>query len=382
MKQFDVLIKSGRVFDPALGIDEARDIAVVDGLLAEVEPGKDVQAAQTIDATGYTVSAGWIDVHGHLYENGMPNGLPVDLASLPMGVTAIIDAGSSGVANYPILLKYLRDNKTRGKMMLNVSACGIIMPSQFPEPLDPKVWDMNLFKKAFKKGAGDIIALKVRVQKNVVGELGMKPLIKAVEVGEELGVPVVVHTTDPCGTMTEVANCLRPGDVLCHMYHGTGETILDKNGKVYEGILRARERGVFFDAASGRGNFSFEVAAKAIAQGFFPDTISTDITLQNWNHVLAGALPAVMTKYLALGLDEKQIIECVTAGAAVQFGTEGLGTLKAGTPADITIYDLADRELSWRDKFGTVISTKKAFIPKCTIVNGEIFYRSTDCGLI
>lgn len=381
MKQIDILIKNGTVIDPSRNINKKGNIGIVEGKLIEIG-NEEVKAEQVIDAEGYYVSPGWIDVHGHLYEGSEPNGLPVDIASLPMGVTAIIDAGSAGVANYPNLLKYLRDNKTRGKMMLNVSACGIIMPAQFPEPLDPKVWNKALFRKAVEKGNGDIIALKVRVQKNVVGELGLEPLKKAVEAAEELGLPVVVHTTDPYGTMTEVADMLRPGDVLCHMYHGTGETILDENGKVYDGILKAKERGVIFDAASGRGNFAFEVARKAIEQDFLPDSISTDITLQNWNHALAGALPAVMTKYLALGLTVQQIIERVTVGPSVQFGTEGLGTLASGTPADITIFDLAQKDITWKDKFGTEITTKEAFIPKCTIVNGEILYRSVDCCLV
>ena len=381
MKQIDILIKNGTVIDPSRNINKKGNIGIVEGKLIEIG-NEEVKAEQVIDAEGYYVSPGWIDVHGHLYEGSEPNGLPVDIASLPMGVTAIIDAGSAGVANYPNLLKYLRDNKTRGKMMLNVSACGIIMPSQFPEPLDPSVWNKALFKKAIEKGKGDIIALKVRVQKNVVGNLGLEPLKKAVEAADELGIPVVVHTTDPYGTMTDVANILRPGDVLCHMYHGTGETRLDENGKVHEGIIKAKERGVIFDAASGRGNFAFEVAKKAIAQGFLPDSISTDITLQNWNHALAGALPAVMTKYLALGLTVQQIIERVTVGPSVQFGTEGLGTLASGTPADITIFDLAQKDITWKDKFGTEITTKEAFIPKCTIVNGEILYRSVDCCLV
>lgn len=89
-----------------------------------------------------------------------------------------------------------------------------------------------------------------------------------------------------------------------------------------------------------------------------------------------------MTKYLALGLNVQQIIERVTVGPSVQFGTEGLGTLASGTPADITIFDLSQKEITWKDKFGTEITTKEAFIPKCTIVGGEILYRSVDCCLV
>lgn len=69
----DVLILNGRVIDPANGLDEARDLLLRDGKIAEVElPGglKSVTAAETIDASGLVVAPGLVDVHVHLREPG------------------------------------------------------------------------------------------------------------------------------------------------------------------------------------------------------------------------------------------------------------------------------------------------------------------------
>ena len=377
----ELLIRNGRVFDPAEKIDMIGDVAVAEGKILAIGPQLSAQAATVLDASGCLVVPGLIDIHGHLYENGTPNGLPVDLAAIPMGITAIADAGSSGVANYPNLLHALRSCKARARLMLNVSACGIIMPSQFPEPLDPKTWDMGLFRKAQRVCGEDMIALKLRVQKSVVGNLGLEPLKAALKCAEELGTKVVVHVTDGAAPMGEIASMLRPGDVFCHVYHGTGYTILDENGMVDRQILQARERGVVFDAAAGRGNFSFEVARKAIAQGFLPDSISTDVTLQNWNHPFAGQLPTIMSKYLQLGMSVEDIILRVTAKPAEQFGMPGLGTLKEGTPADITLLKLEEHTMEYKDKFGNAVTCDQLFIPKATVINGEIQYRAVDCGL-
>ena len=377
-----ILIQNGRLLDPARKIDLVGDLLIENGIIKEIGKTTQTKADFVIDASGFLVTPGWIDIHGHLYEGSTPNGLPIDMAAIPMGITAIADAGSAGVANYPNLLKYLRDSKIRGRLMLNVSACGIIMPSQFPEPLDPAVWDIGLFKKAMEHCGEDMIALKLRISRDVVKELGLDPLKKTVEIAEKLGTKVVVHVTDAPASMGEVAACLRPDDVFCHMYHGTGPTILTEDGKIEAGILEARARGVIFDAAAGRGNYGFDVARGAIAEGFLPDSISTDVTLQNWNHPIAGQLPAVMSKYLPLGMRVEQIITAVTTGPAKQFGMDGLGTLQVGTVADITIAALEKKESTYFDKFGQSVSCKELFTPKATIIGGTLQYRSVDCQLV
>ncbi len=69
----DVLILNGRVIDPANGLDEARDLLLRNGKIAAIDkPGslKNIEAAETIDASGLVVAPGLVDVHVHLREPG------------------------------------------------------------------------------------------------------------------------------------------------------------------------------------------------------------------------------------------------------------------------------------------------------------------------
>ena len=104
------------------------------------------------------------------------------------------------------------------------------------------------------------------------------PLSATVELADEIGCNVSVHITNPIMDLEEIGRILRKGDVICHMYQGKGEeTILDAKGNVRKGLLEAREKGVIFDASNGCNNYDLEVCRQAMAQGFWPDIISSDI---------------------------------------------------------------------------------------------------------
>lgn len=149
-----------------------------------------------IDVSGCMVIPGIIDIHTHLNYKGNASGMMVDLPNLSTGVTAAADAGSTGVSNCAALADALMDCQTKTKFMLNVSASGIIMANQFPESVDPSKWDLGLFDEAFAEYHDRIMALKIRVSKGVVKELGLDPLKKALKLAERYQTRVVVHTTN------------------------------------------------------------------------------------------------------------------------------------------------------------------------------------------
>ena len=64
------LIKDGRVIDPLQGIDRVADVAIEDGKVVGVDSGIDLEHAEVIDATGKIVCPGFIDLHTHLREPG------------------------------------------------------------------------------------------------------------------------------------------------------------------------------------------------------------------------------------------------------------------------------------------------------------------------
>ncbi len=67
-----LLIKNGRVIDPAAGIDETLDILIKDGQIAEIKAKITIDSAKTkvIDASRLIVTPGLIDMHVHLREPG------------------------------------------------------------------------------------------------------------------------------------------------------------------------------------------------------------------------------------------------------------------------------------------------------------------------
>lgn len=377
-KKIDILIRGGHVYDPAAGIDYTGSIAVKDGHIGAHHVPDDAEAEHVVNASGCLVLPGLIDPHIHCFFNGTHIGLNPDIACIPAGVTAVIDAGSTGVSNCNALLDQLAMRTEKAKIFLHVCAGGQIMSRQYSENVDPAVWDLDLFKEIVSKNRGKIIGLKIRTSKNIVGEFGFKPLEEAVRLGEELGLRVVVHSTNPPGTMEEVADRLRPGDILCHVFHGNGETIVSSEN-VFSGIRRARERGVLFDLAQGQGNFAIPVARRAIETGFYPDTISTDLNLESWNNPLAFCLLMTMSKMRALGMPEEDVIKSVTANAAAVYGQAGdLGTLKEGTCGDITVVREKEMPVTYRDIYGNTVEGRRVYAPMLTVIDGKIQFRSPE----
>lgn len=372
----NLLLKNGRLFNPKRGIDRVADLAIRDGKILPTETGERYTAKKTVDVKGCLVVPGLIDIHTHLNYLGTASGMPPDLSNIPSGVTAALDAGSTGVSNVPALANMLEDCEVRTKFMLNVSAGGIIMANQFAECIDPSVWNKALFDDILAAYGDRIPALKIRISRKVVGELGLEPLKKAVELAERYGLPVCVHTTDPPVPMGQVAEILRPGDIFTHIYHGAGLTCLE-DGKVSESLWNAKKRGVIFDTACGQGNLSLATAREAIAQGFLPDSISTDLNIYNWNHDYVFSLPAMISKFLALGMSLSEVINCVTEAPALQWGEgDNLGCLLPGTAADLTVLRIVERELTFRDKYGNVLHGTQMAVPEMTVIAGKVRYQS------
>ncbi len=374
----DVLIRGGRLYDPSLGLDRVGDIAVSGRKIVFVPEGEAVEARRSINAGGCIVLPGLIDVHTHINRFGTYIGMNPDIAGIPMGVTTMVDGGSTGVSNYRAFLHQLDGYETKSRIALNVCAGGQIMSTQYTENVDPKVWEYGLFKEAFEEFPDKIVGLKIRTSRNIVGELGMEPLKKAVELADRLGTRLYVHTTNPPCTMAELTAMLRPGDVVCHTFHGVGNTLLE-DGHVAPGILEARRRGVIFDVSQGQGNFCIPVAQTCIAEGFYPDTVSTDLNRDSWNNPLAYSLLMTMSKLLAMGLPFDRLVDGVTRAPAALIGAEGeMGTLREGSCADITVVRLTERAVHFIDKHGNSLDADRLLMPMATIIDGQIQYRSPD----
>lgn len=321
-----------------------------------------------------------IDFHAHLYGGGTESGVHADTALLPMGVTTGVDAGSCGSANYESFLRTVAaTSQVRMFSFLNIAPAGLIA-TRFAEEINPNYYDERRIIDLFEKYRGQCLGLKVRLSKEIVGELGGKPLECTLQIAERLRCPVVVHTTNPPISPEQIAGMLRPGDVYCHMYQGTGDTIIGSDGKVRLQLFNARRAGVLFDTANGRKNFSVKVAQAALADGFAPDIISSDVTRKTLFSDFVFSLPFVMMKFLKLGIALETIIGASTCVPARQIGMQGkLGTLSAGAFADIAIFRREKRHpVVSRDERGDSVAVDDWLLPQMTILDGKIVYRQID----
>lgn len=378
--KLDILIKNGRVIDPSRNLDAVEDIGVIDNRMVAIPEGK-VEAGQIIDASGCLVFPGLIDYHAHFFYSGGTTPIRPDLM-LATGVTAAVDAGTSGCGNYDAFRKSdIIPSRLHIKSFINVNSGG--MPDEWmPENIDPKYYNEKDIRKVKECHGKDILGLKVRLASDLCDNI--EPLKATLALAERIGdLRVCVHVTNSPCRMEEIAELLRPGDIFCHMYHGRRDTILDPDGKIWPGIRRARERGVIFDASHGKGNFCHEVALKAIKEGFWPDVISTDIGnfkiyISHW----ARSLPFVMSKLLDMGMDLKSVLRSVTETPARLMGMAGqIGSLAPGAYADIALFTIEKKRVRHQDFFDNAYYGEQLFTPRFVICDGEYVWGAADFNI-
>ena len=371
----DILIRNGRLLDPAAGIDRIGDIAVANGRILPPETRPD-RVRDTVDAAGCLVVPGLIDTHVHVFDSGGELGVAADRALLPMGVTSAVDFGSAGYANFGDYMRCCVQRDTvRVRSFLNVSATGPIS-MRTAENIDPRGYDEGAAAAWMERYPGQILGLKVRMGRETAGELGIAPLRETVRMAQRLGCRAAVHVSNAPVPVREMAELLRPGDVFCHVYQDRGDSILDEHGRVWPEILAARERGVLFVVAHGMRNASNDVACRALEQGFRPDLIGTD--LSSFVAYRSGVIgqPFLMSKFMALGLSLSEVVALCTAAPARLLGLgDDIGTLRPGAVGDLAVLRLTERPVAFRDYHGDEVRGNTLLVPELTVSAGRIVYR-------
>ncbi|MCD8349735.1 MAG: amidohydrolase family protein [Planctomycetaceae bacterium] len=373
-------ITNGRVFDPGAGVDESRDVYIRNSRIAAPEYGTEHGAAETVDAKGCLVLPGLIDFHTHLYRGHTDLGIHSDLMTIPNGVTSAVDAGSAGTAGFE---GFYKDTVCAADITIRsfilVGAIGVATDRYF-ENTDPQFYDTARLEYMFERYPEQLLGIKVRIGKLFSKEHNLKPLVEAKRIAKAIGTIVCVHAVHPESPFEEILGVLEKGDILCHCFQSKGAySILDANGAVSAAARAARERGVVFDAASGRANYSYGVAKQAIDDGFLPDLVTTDVVTVSMYERKVFSLPYVMSAYLALGMPLADLVRAVTATAAQHMRLSGrIGTLAPGALADVAIVKLDERPMAFDDQFGNVVKGDKLFVPMQTFKAGRNMFTRID----
>jgi dihydroorotase len=360
---YDLLIKGGHVVDPASGIDGVRDVAISGGRVAAV--GADIaadSATETIDAGGKLVVPGLIDIHTHA-----ARAKDTPSVCLADGVTCFVDAGSMGADKIDEIIANARSAPNKGRVLINVSRVGV---SPEGELMDMNRADVALARAAIARNSDMIIGVKARLSFNVAGAGDLEALKRAQEVAGDL--PVMIHMGQTVSTMPKILALLKRGDIVTHMYSPEPNSILDGKGKVLPEVRAARKRGIWFDVGNGRvGHLWWDVAERAIKQGFLPDTISTDWTVDGRTNQVFD-LPNCLSKFLMFGMSLPQVIARGTSNAAKVFQAfRDRGTLKVGAPADVAILELREGGFEFVDNYRNTRVGKQRLFPSATVLDGK-----------
>jgi predicted amidohydrolase len=379
MTRADILIRGGTVVDPARGLLGQGDVFIRGDKIIELAAGEEARAEEIVDATGCLVTPGLIDNHTHIFYGGSASGYPPEATLLPMGVTTAIDAGSTGVDTCEAFIRsVVPQSRLRIFCLLNVSSEGLTTHLH-TEDLDPEHFDSERLAYFLGKFPDVIKGLKVRSQTELVGRFGMTALARALEIADALRCPLTVHTTNPPCDMGDLALMMRPGDTVCHVFHGKGNTIIDASRHVKGKVREARGKGVLFDTANGRNNHSYPVTKAAVADGFLPDIISTDmINASAFGNIVFG-LPFVMSQYLALGVPLLELVRACTATPAATLDLAGkIGTLAPGATADVAVFMVRRKERRVRNLLDESMVLPELLVPQMTILDGRIVFRQVD----
>ncbi len=338
---WDIFIENVRLVDPAAGLDAIGSVAIKDGLIDAAGESLAGEARLTIRGDGMLLTPGLADIHAHIGgKDFAPLSLPADDAGIHRGVTCIADAGTAGAANADALLERTRLALTEVRHFLNVYPTGIAaLPERWTAPID-----FAALEESVRRHRPRLAGIKLRLMSDFAGRFGPGGLESVKNFAENMGLPLMLHLgtdwEDPLPPCWEkfcccVLSILGKGDILSHCYTAKPGGVITPDRRFYTALRQAAARGVILDAAVALSHFSFQVARQGMADGFMPDCISTDLTRNNgWRGVLD--LPAVMSRFLALGMPLADVVRCSATVPHAILGVPCPG-ITVGAVADLSL---------------------------------------------
>lgn len=373
---YDLVIAGGTVLNPATGTNEQLDVGVKGDRVTAIQANLPrTQVGRIIDASGCYVTAGLIDFHVHSYMGVNPYGCDLDADCLASGVTTTMDAGSAGPINLLGFRKLVYErSKTRMIGFVALAQHGVF--NDPGELINLGFADVDGSAQAVIDNRDIGVGIKVRLHKKSIGENSRAALRMAIKAGEASGTPIMVHVGSTVIGMDEIADTLRPGDIITHCYTPQKPSIIDDHGQLLPLVRKAKERGVIFDVGHAGGHFDYDLVERAMGEGIIPDIISSDLhgKLKQPGYGPVGDLPTTLTKFLPMGLSMEKIIASCTVDAAKAVGWQDrIGSLEVGREADIAVLKVVDDPVTLRDSLGAERVHKQRIAPQWTVRAGEVF---------
>lgn len=382
----ELILQGGNVIDPLHGHNGVMDVAIADGKIAAVGPNLSTEGvARVLDVRGLYVTPGIIDMHAHVFAHHQRSDLSLNprVNTFSSGVTTVVDAGTSGWEDLAEFVE--RDIKpAKIRVLTYVNIVGKGMGGDW----EHEASEMNAQRAAEAALAYPDLVIGIKTAHYWArlpfddAHLPWTAVDRAVEAGELCAKPVMVDffpwlPERPYPTL--ILEKLRPGDIHTHVF-AQQFPILDDNGKVNDFMFQARERGIIFDLGHGAASFWFRNAAPAIAQGFLPDSISTDLHTGNVHGVVVDMV-TTMNKVLNMGVPLEQVIAQSTVAPAREIGHPELGHLGLGSDADVAVFALDHGTFSYIDCGPARLVGPHRLRCQLTLRAGQIVYNPEGLGL-
>jgi len=390
-QRFELVLKGGRVIDPAQGIDGIHDVAVADGKIAAVAPDLS-GSGEIVDVRGALVLPGLIDTHAHVFRHVTGRfGLDADLVGVNSGVTTLVDQGGPSLMTFPAFRSYVVEHAaSRVYAFLSAYLVGGMEGHYYPELYGPHGIDVDGTIKAALANRDLVKGIKAHAEIGGFSRWGIEAFRLSKQISREARLPLYIHfgqlwplpaggesRVDPDRILPDVLDLLEPGDVLAHPFTRHPGGFVGQDGRVHPMVREAVARGLKIDVGYG-SHFSFAMAKKVLDAGIVPDTLGADMHGYNTRlpsdgaadaaHMFAGgtnfSLVSAMTGLLACGVPLEKIVPMVTSHAAAMLGLGGeIGNLRPGGVADVSV--LTDERGRWtlRDNEGTEAVAERLLRP-------------------
>ena len=409
--RFDLLLRGGRVIDPASGRDGIADIGISDGRIAAIEPTLPAgNAQQFIDLEGKIVTAGMIDTHAHVYQHVTGRfGLNADMVGVRSGVTTVVDQGGPSCMTIPGFRHFVVEKaETRVLCFISAYLVGGLEGHLYPSLYGPDQVDVKATIRAARANADIVRGVKAHAEIGGASRWGLEVIKLGKRISSELGVPLYIHlgqiwpvkdgaTIDPDEVVRALMPLMEPGDVLAHPFtRHPGGFVSATTGEVHPVVWAALERGVTVDVGHG-SHFSFEMARRTIAAGIRPHTLGADMHGYNvrvpgdgdaaarQDNPFSGVAPFnlthAMTELMTLGLSLPEVVATVTSNPARMLKMQdSIGTLLSGREADISVLDHLHGRFTLSDNSGETVIAQEMLTPAFAIRAGRMV--AADSALI